>query len=40
MDKKELLEFATLLLKLPVQKQKEFYFMIKGASFVAENDIA
>lgn len=38
MDKKELLEFATLLLKLPIEKQREFYYMIKGASFVADNE--
>lgn len=33
----EQVEFIEMLRKLPEEKRKEFYYMIKGAVFVIEN---
>lgn len=38
METKEKLELLEELRKLPEKKQWEFYFMIKGAAFVAEKN--
>lgn len=32
----ELINFMKLLKQLPTKKQREFYYMVKGAAFVAE----
>ena len=38
MEEKEKLEFLRELHKFPEKKQWEFYFMIKGAAFMAEKN--
>ena len=38
MTANELMELIKLLTVLPIQKQKEFYYMIKGAAFIAEKN--
>lgn len=36
MEIREIIEFFELVRALPPEKQKEFYYMVKGAAFVAE----